>query len=429
MATAFAGPGGLPTTTSYKVVLPFYGYAAMSFLIASLLLFFHTQLVFENHFYPFTLAITHTMALGWGTMIILGASHQLLPVLVEGKLSSNSLAYLTFIFCAIGIPFLILGFYNFDFGGLLQTGAILINLGILFYATNVFISIFKSKKHEIHTWFMAAATIWLFSTTFLGLLLVFNFEYPFLPADSVSYLSIHAHLGIVGWFLMLITGVASRLIPLFLISKYHNNKTLWKIFFLINAGLLSFIVFRLLHWAVQWYYLSILMILCGVLFLGDYCRRAYKVRIRKNVDNQVKTSLMSILQMVIPIIALVVVLLLLPSGKETQLPVLYGFCVFFGWITAIILGMTFKTLPFISWNRVYSKRAHGGKTPAPKELFNKKIFIGMMLFYILGFLIFLLGMVIEDSLLLKIGAVLLVITAILYTYNSFITLFHQPQET
>jgi hypothetical protein len=48
----------------------------------------------------------------------------------------------------------------------------------------------------------------------------------------------------------------------------------------------------------------------------------------------------------------------------------YGFIIFFGWITAIILGMTFKTLPFIVWNKVYHQQAGKGKTPNPKDLFS-----------------------------------------------------------
>ena len=40
----------------------------------------------DHYFSAHILAITHLMALGSGTMIILGASHQLVPVLIEGKL-------------------------------------------------------------------------------------------------------------------------------------------------------------------------------------------------------------------------------------------------------------------------------------------------------------------------------------------------------
>src|SRR6185312_2184399 len=122
---------GLAKNTSYKVVLPFYLYAGLSFLVATILLIFSTPAFLQHYFHPHTLAITHIMALGWGTMMILGASHQLVPVLIEGKLYSNALAYLSFAFAAIGIPLLLYAFYTFNMQWPAQYGAILINAAIL----------------------------------------------------------------------------------------------------------------------------------------------------------------------------------------------------------------------------------------------------------------------------------------------------------
>lgn len=419
---------GLQKTTTYKVVLPFYMYAAVSFLIATILLLLHTDIFSQHYFHPYTLAITHIMALGWGTMIILGASHQLLPVLIEGKLDSDLLAYLTFVFTAIGIPFLVVGFYIFHVGWVLQTGAVLVNIGVLCYLSNVISSIYESKKHDVHAWYMAVASIWLFVTTFFGLLLVFNFSTSFLPSDSVTYLSLHAHLGIIGWFLLLVVGVASRLIPMFLISKYTNDKALWRIFILINAGLVSFIGFRWAMLSPLYYYVSLVLVLIGIVLFGKHCYHAYKVRIRKSVDEQMKISLLSVGQMLLPVISLCVVLFFLPDNKGTSISLLYGFCIFFGWLTAIILGMTFKTLPFIVWNRVYHERAYEGATPVPKELFSEKLFNSMSIAYLIGFILFAIGITLQSNIWLKSGAIALLVAAILYVFNTGITIFHQPKK-
>ena len=83
-------------TTSHKVVIQFYVYAAFSFLVATLLLLTSSGNFAGHYFHPHILAITHTMALGWGCMVVFGASHQLVPVLIEGKLHSEKLAYATF---------------------------------------------------------------------------------------------------------------------------------------------------------------------------------------------------------------------------------------------------------------------------------------------------------------------------------------------
>ncbi len=414
--------GGLQKTTNYKVVLPFYLYASLGFLGGTLLLLGSTEVAGAHYFNPATLAITHTMALAWGTMMIFGASHQLLPVLVEGKLDSDLLAYLTLVFAGVGIPILVYGFYVFDTGLPMQAGGILVNIAIVFYGVNVFRSAFKSGKRNVHAWFVITATVWLLATTLMGLVLVLNFSTPILPGNSVEYLSVHAHLGIVGWFVLLVIGVGSRLIPMFLISKYTSNRTLWWIFALLNSALAGFSCLYLGGHSPVLFYIPVAMAGVAVFLFGRYCYKAYGVRIRKSVDEQVKTSLVSVAQMGLPLVALLLALAFLPNEK---MALVYGFCIFFGWLTAIILGMTFKTLPFIVWNRVYHNRAHQGKTPAPKELFNENIYTVMWYTYVGGFGLFVTGILLLHPWLLKGGALALVISAVLYVWNVMITFTHK----
>lgn len=418
---------GLQRTTNYRVVLPFYIYAAFGLLVSSLLLLFSTDTVGGHYFSPQILAITHTMALAWGTMIILGVSHQLLPVLVEGKLDSDLMAYLTFGLNAVGIPLLVYAFYDFNMGLPMQLGAILINAGIICYLANVLGSSFKSSKKNVHSWYVISATIWLFATTFFGLLLVLNFRTPILPSNSVEYLAIHAHLGIVGWFLLMIIGVGSRLIPMFLISKYTNNRSLWWIFGLINLALISFTCLFFTAYSAIKFYLPISLGLAAILLFGHYCYQAYQVRIRKNIDKQMATSLVAVVQLLFPILALIISLASMPEGQFPRLAMVYGFCIFFGWLTAIILGMTFKTMPFIIWNKVYRGIAGKVKTPSPKDLFSESAYKIMLYSYLIGFITFVLGIVILHQILLKGGALALLLTAILYTYNVLITAGHKSR--
>ncbi|MDP4131815.1 MAG: cytochrome C oxidase subunit I [Bacteroidota bacterium] len=416
---------GLQQTTSYKVVLPFYIYAAISFLTACILLLLNTRAMHQHYFLPQTLAITHIMALGWGTMIILGASHQLLPAMIDGKLSSNTMAYLSFGFAAVGIPILATGFYLFQTGWLLQAGALLVNAAMVCYLVNVVSSIYETKKTGVHAVFIATAALWLFATTFFGLLLVFNFTRAWLPRNSVDYLSLHAHMGITGWFLLLVLGVASRLIPMFLISKYSSRKRLWWIYALINLGLLVFILLKLFVKPGLVFYVPVLLIGAALAGFADYCRRAYKVRLRKQVDEQLTLSLLSVALLLLPVLCLLVTMAFMSKNQQAHIVVLYGFCIFFGWITAMILGMTFKTLPFIVWNKVYHDRAAKGKTPAPKELFSEKLFRQMKVFYLSGFGLFITGLVFLNDILLISGAAALVLAALSYAGNVARIILHK----
>ena len=75
--------GNMVKTTPPGVVAPFYVYAAIAFLAGSSLLLLTPPGV--HYFSPLTLAVTHTMSLGWGTMIILGASHHLVHAVPYDK--------------------------------------------------------------------------------------------------------------------------------------------------------------------------------------------------------------------------------------------------------------------------------------------------------------------------------------------------------
>ncbi len=177
------------------------------------------------------------------------------------------------------------------------------------------------------------------------------------------------------------------------------------------------------------YFLPIAAIFISLLMFGYFCCKAYLDRLRRKVDDQLKISLLSVLMMALPVIfLLIIIFLLLFSMDNTRLILTYGFCIFFGWVTAIIFGMTFKTLPFILWNKTYHSKAGLGKTPNPRELFNNKMFVIMTLFYLAGFILFTSGILLSNGFLLKISALLLVVAAILYNGNVFEMILHKPKK-
>jgi hypothetical protein len=419
----------LVKNTTYKAVIPFYGYAAISFLAATVLLVLSSNAFGLHYFQPPILAVTHTMALGWGTMMILGASHQLFPVIIEGKLFSNLLAYLSFGITGLGIPLLVYAFYTFNMNFPAQCGALLVNLGILCFLTNITASLVTSKKRNVHAFFVLAATLWLFTATIIGFLLVLNFANPIFEKDSLHYLSLHAHLGIGGWFLLLVMGVGTRLIPMFLISKYSRPALLWTIFILINTALAGFILIFLYTKGGYLFIIPLAAIFAAVALFAFYCYKSYKVRIRRQTDNQIRISLFSILMMGIPLLLITIFMILLTlSQLDARLIMAYGFSIFFGWITAIIFGMTFKTLPFIIWNKVYHHRAGIGKTPNPKDLHDAKLFNIMSISYLSGFVLFISGILFSYSPLLKVSAFTLLLAAIFYNWNVFRVIFHTPTK-
>lgn len=413
------------THTSHKVVLPFYLYAAVAFLAATLLLFTSAP-VFTGHFFqPKILAITHTMALGWGTMIILGASYQLLPVLTETNLFSPAIAWCSFILAAVGIPLLVYAFYTFDLGWPAKTGGTLVVTAVIAYFINVYGTM--GKRQNVHAVYCLTAAAWLLLTTVTGLLLIFNFTAPFLPKEALTYLPLHAHIGIAGWFLLLIIGVGSRLIPMFLISKYENPILLWCIYYLVNGGLLLFVGLFFVQAGELLYMFPIAAVGAALALFGYYCYRCFRLRIRRRVERQLAVSLASVGILAAPPGLLIPIIALGATGREDARPTLvYGFLIFFGWITAVILGMTFKTLPFIVWNKIYHHRAASAQTPNPKDLVGTKLFSAMIVAWIGGLLAVIAGIVYRETIFLRSGAASLLLTAFLYNLNVWKLITHKP---
>jgi hypothetical protein len=142
-----------------------------------------------------------------------------------------------------------------------------------------------------------------------------------------------------------------------------------------------------------------------------------------------KISLLSVIMMLLPVILLFIIIgWLLVNTVNTQLVLVYGFVVFFGWITAMIFGMTFKTLPFIVWNKVYHLQAGLGKTPNPKDLFSSRIFNAMGIAYLLGFVLFIIGIYNADNFILKFATAFLVLAALLYNWNVIKILLHKSTK-
>jgi hypothetical protein len=131
--------------------------------------------------------------------------------------------------------------------------------------------------------------------------------------------------------------------------------------------------------------------------------------------------------LILPLLAFILLIFVINMfSAKGSVANLYGFLIFFGWLTAIILGMTFKTLPFIVWNKVYRNQATNQSTPSPKDLFNGSVVKLSIISYLLGFALFAAGLLYVEKLMLDTGALLLVATAVLYNFNVLKIFFHKP---
>jgi F0F1-type ATP synthase assembly protein I len=405
-----------------RVVLPFYATGAVFFLILTILLFLASSDLTGHYFSPHLLAIVHTAALGWGTMIIFGAAYELLPVLCENDLYSKRLAMASFVLLTAGVAHLIPAFWWFKAGTLMITGGSLVFLATLCYVCNVLFTAENCKQHSLHKQFLISSAMWLLVTVTLGLCLAVNLRYPFMSRNHLDIMKLHAHVGLAGWFLQLITGVSVKLVPMFLVSKTDKTKWVKTAWLFQNAGLILFLVDGHINNSSNRDLLYGSVVGAGIGFWLYFLIDVRKNRLRKKIDLPMKHTLLSFG-------FLVVALVIMPIAyysPQTKWTLVYGVFLFLGWLTSILLGQTFKTLPFIIWNEHYKQLTGRNAVPLPGDLYDGKILKYQFYIYLIALISLVTGMILNVPIIIKTALLFWILLALLYLINVTKILLHKP---
>jgi len=411
---------------SPKVVLPHYAYGALAFIAAAIMMFFAGGDIASTFMTPKVLSIAHVMILGWITMIIFGALYQLIPVVMEVRLFSEKLAMASFITLGLGTPLMAYSFWV-DFIGAshaMITGGGLVIISVLMFVVNVFGSASKTENKTIENRFIATSVVWLLLTVLLGLSIVL---FPNILANG-SF-QIHIHLGIIGWFMMLVVGVASTLMPMFFIAHQLNKKCLERAYILINAGLVVLVATMFFDLGQYAKIGAGVVILMGFMMFFKYNLSAYKKRLRRNLDIGMKLSVLAFILFALTMLTGFLSAFGSLIGVEflTRINLTYGISLIYGFLTALILGQMYKTLPFIVWLKLYQDKVGKFKTPLPADMHSEEVAQAHYFFFIAGFGLLMAGVWLQEALLIQASAAFMLLTALLYGYNTYKILIHKQQ--
>jgi len=411
---------------SPKIVIPHFIAGGIFFVVVAILLTFSTTELLTVYYNNQLIAITHIIILGWASMIVFGALYQLIPVVYETSLYSEKLARITFWMFLISVSSLSYSFWIGSYTNLLFYSSILMFSSLLLFIINLHLTYKKTSKRNIQSKFINTGIYWLALTELLGTIIVFNFRYNFLSETHLHYLKIHAHFGLIGWFLLLIIGSSSILIPMFMVSHNLKESKLNKAYYLINIALILLSIdwlFIHTQYFIMFYWI---LFSVGISFFLSYVYDAYIKRLKKKLDIGLKYTVFAVTLMILPI-ALAVFLIV--KGETTafvlRMSTIYGFSIFFGVISMLIFGQTYKTLPFIVWLNKYQPYVGKQKTPFPRELYSEKITNFQFYTYLFSISFMILGILFKNRIILQIGSLILIIVALLNLWNILKIAFHK----
>ncbi len=370
-----AGPllSGLSTSRAASLSLPLrYMVAGLAFAVLA----FGFALAYSPSFLgtvfltPRLLAVTHLTALGWLTMVAMGALYQFIPVVLDVPIFSERLGKVQFYLYLAGVLGLTVEM------GTGRTQVMAWPAGLLVLAVGVFLynaarTLARVERWPLTGWYILAALTSLALVVTVGFALALNLTLGFLPLSQLAFVEAHAHLAALGWLGLLVMGVSYKLTPMFALSHPFNEWRLGRpIFILLTAAVVGLFVSLLLRLGQApllgcW---SVAAIGIG-LYAWDYATML-RVRRRRPIDLTQQHNIAGLGGLLLTtLLGLALILVPAETDLHPRLQLAYAAASLGGWIGLTTLGQLYKIVPFLVWTHRFAPRM--GKAPVPllKDLY------------------------------------------------------------
>jgi hypothetical protein len=354
---------------SVRLPLCFVLAGVLSLLVSAGFLLAQPDLLAMYHYTPHLIAITHLFVLGFICSIVMGAMYQLVPVTLETQLFSERLVKWQFAAHVVGFTGMVLAFWNFN---MVMVGAFgsLLTLGVGLFVFNLARTLAKVKGWNPIKFGIASALFWLASTVSVGLFLTASKCWSFSSFQPLAAMHAHAHLGVVGVFVMMIVTVSYKLVPMFTLSELQNERRAWWSIALLDLGLAGAFAAILVQSSLK--PVAALVIIAGLLLYGTEIKAILRARNRRALDWGMRYFLTALVLLVpLSILALALSWSRLPVTAFTmQLENIYGLLALAGLVGLAILGMLYKIVPFLVWFHSYSRQIGRVKVQALAEMYS-----------------------------------------------------------
>lgn len=361
------------------------------------------------------LAALHLLTLGVLAMVAIGASYQLLPVATRQPLARVGLARLSFWLFVPGVLIMTLGM-----SGLANTalwpGAVLTTAGLLLFAGLTGHNLRKAGSLPIVAAHGGAALLALMGTIVAGLVLIGDFTHGYLD-DHAAIAGLHMGVAAFGFMGLLVFGYSLILVPMFLLSRSVPARPGWVQLGLGAGAVLLFVLGRFLDIPA----LDAGALLVGLVAAGTYLfvmRAAWKSAMRRRQG-------LSFVMLRAGLAGLVLGLLVgLALAIGVELPngaALFGWIVLVGWLLTFLGGILQRIMPFLA-----SMHASGraGKPARVSDLTAEPALRLHAAGHAAGFVLVALGIVLDYSILVQLGAIAGLVGALAFTAFTGIVIKH-----
>jgi cbb3-type cytochrome oxidase subunit 1 len=411
------------------VPLRYFTAAQFAFLVALAWAPFQVNDLLDFYYQGQDLALAHLLSLGWITMTIMGAAFQLVPVALETTLYSERLAWWQFWMMLAGATGMVAHFWLGRHPGMaMSAGVVLVAVGL--FVANLGRTLWQLPRWDIVALHVAAALAYLLIVALLGNLMALDKIFDFLGGQVLRTIHAHAHLAVIGWITMMIFGASYKLIPMFSLAEPRGERIARFEFWLLNAGLLG--LFWTILAASPWAPVFAVLIVAAVgLFLWEM-RQILRTRRRPRLDWGLRHAVSAMAHLaVLSLLGLWLVTgWRLGEEMAARLAFGYGVLALLGWVSVMIIGMTYKIIPFLVWHHRYSDLVGERPVPAATHLLNNRAVQAEYWLLHVGILATVVGVVLESARVIQVGTIVLGLAGAAFTWALCETYRHLiPQLT
>ncbi len=380
-----------------------FAFATLAFVSGALGLALAAPEIAAGAFFaPKVLAVVHLFTLGWITTSILGALYQFLPVAIGAPIRSQSAAWATLGLHATGLARFVCGAV-LDAPQVFRAGATLVAVALSCFAANLALSLARAKDRGLTFVALIAADVFLVATVVLGAVLAFALHTGALGAARPVVLAVHVHVAVVGWVLMVMVGVAHRLLPMFLLSHGARERP-GMVAVAALAASATLLLASLIVPAVG-VALHVVAGACALVGVAAFLVQA--LEFRRTRKKRVLDPGMRLAFAGLAGLALAGVLgpVALTRGYASpQLLAAYVFCLVVFAIATFVAGHYYKIVPFLVWYHRFGPLVGERQVPSVAELYSERAARAAVALVVAGEASILAAIALGQPMVLRLGA-------------------------
>ena len=347
---------------------------------------------------PQVLATVHFFTLGVLTTAIFGVLHQFYPMALAAPMKSVRAAWAGVTALVGGMLAIVCGFWSWT-PALLTVGWVLLTAAMGVLAWNVL----SGRRRSPHAGAVGLYVSAGHAALGIAILLAGARIGEMLGLWTVSRLGViaaHYHLAALGFGLLTVVGVGSRMVPMFLVSHGAPQWPLKWIGPLVGAGLLVFAAGALGGGAIlRWTGASFMA--AGVMLHLRLVRDYFGKRLRRNLDGALAHARLSFVNLAIAVV--LGALLLVQPGFNPRLSIAYVTFGLVGFLVLLILGMLQKLMPHLGRLHLFRQAGNAAPPDANALLHQGASRVSLWLGE-LGLVVFAAGVLAGDGAVARVGA-------------------------